>query len=688
MVAESTLHLALPILNVESGDFIKTPEIMKPYLSCLYNLYTILMEENLEVKTDYNERVYKNLLKKSFEDPKGFWSQYAQDLISWYEPWKETLRQTETLSRWFLQGKLNASYNAVDRHLRGGTRYKAGIIWESERGEKNVVTYQDLYYEVNRWANALRNLGVGKGDRVTIYMPLTPEGVIAMLACTRIGAIHSNVFAGFASQSLADRIEDAGSRVVITANAYPRRGKLVELKKIVDESLSLLGDRSPVQKVLVFNRVKEYDTPMKEGRDISFDEVGKFGYVEPVPLESNDPMFILYTSGTTGKPKGIIHGTGGYLVGTSLMLLWSYGLSRENDVLFNTSDIGWIVGHSYIAYSPLVMGRTVVIYESAPDYPYPDKWAEIIEKYSVTTFGTSATALRYFMKYGEEYVKAHDLSSLRIIVTNGEVLNYAPWKWGLEVIGRGKVYMSHQWWQTETGAPNLGYIPGVVYLTMKSGPSSGFPLPGNNVQILNEEGKPAKPRERGYLVMVPPFPPNMMIGMWNDPNEERLRKSYFSKFQGMYYPGDYAMVDEEGYVWVLGRADEVIKVAAHRIGAGEIESAITSYPGVAEAAVIGASDPVKGESVHAFIVLREGTRPSQSLAKAIQEHVRKVIGPIVTPEVHFVERLPKTRSGKVMRRVIRAVVEGKSMGDISTMEDEASMEDIKRAAEELRRNVQ
>ncbi len=401
-------------------------------------------------------------------------------------------------------------------------------------------------------------------------------------------------------------------------------------------------------------------------------------------MDSNDPLFILYTSGTTGKPKGIVHSTGGYIVGTSAMLLWSYGLSQENDVLFNTSDIGWIVGHSYITYAPLVMGRTVIIYESAPDYPYPDKWAEIIEKYRATTFGTSATALRYFMKYGDEYVRAHDLSSLRIIVTNGEVLNYAPWKWGLETLGQGKVFMSHQWWQTETGAPNLGYLPGIVFMEMKSGPASGFPLPGNFIEVLDDKGDLSKPRERGYLIMRPPFPPYMMMGMWNDDGNERLKKTYFNKFPGLYYPGDYAMVDEDGYVWVLGRADETIKVAAHRIGAGEVESAITSHPSVAEAAVVGVPDPVKGEEVYAFVVLKQGYSPSESLAKDIQAHVRSVMGPIVTPQIRFVKSLPKTRSGKVMRRVIRAVVSGSQIGDISTIEDEASMEEIKKAAEELK----
>ncbi len=642
--------------------------------------------KQLEEKVDYNMRYYKYLFNYSKEQPDKFWEDIAKQLIDWFEPWKVTMKQEDPMTRWFIGGKLNASYNAVDRHLNSPRKFKAAIVWESERGERKIVTYQDLYYEVNRWANALRQLGVQKGDRVTIYMPLTPEGVIAKLACARLGAIHSVVFAGFGSQALASRIEDAQSKVVITADAYPRRGKVVELKKIVDEALDILGDKSPVKHVLVYRRLGT-EINFKEGRDVYFDDVGKYKPIDPEPVDANDPLFILYTSGTTGKPKGIVHSTGGYLVGTSLMLLWSYGLSQENDVLFNTSDIGWIVGHSYITYSPLVMGRTIVIYESAPDYPYPDKWAEIIERYRATTFGTSATALRYFMKYGEEFVKAHDLSSLRIIVTNGEVLNYAPWKWGLEVIGKGKVFMSHQWWQTETGAPNLGYLPGIIYMPMKSGPASGYPLPGNFIEVLDDAGNPTKPRERGYLIMRPPFPPNMMMGMWGDPGNERLKKTYFSKFAGLYYPGDYAMVDEDGYVWVLGRADETIKVAAHRIGAGEVESAITSYPAVAEAAVVGVPDPVKGEEVYAFVVLKQGYTPSESLAKEIQNHVRQVMGPIVTPKIQFVNALPKTRSGKVMRRVIKAVVSGSNIGDISTLEDEASMEEIKKAAEELKKQL-
>ncbi|AHC51475.1 3-hydroxypropionyl-CoA synthetase [Sulfolobus acidocaldarius SUSAZ] len=643
--------------------------------------------QQLEEKADYNLRVYKNIYKQSIEEPSKFWDRIAENLIYWFEPWKKTFIQEEgLLTKWFVDGKLNASYNAVDRHAFSNRKFKAAIIWESGRYERKVLTYQDLYYEVNRWANALREIGVRKGDRVTIYMPLTPEGVISMLAVARLGAIHNVVFAGFGVQALADRIADAGSKVIITADAYYRRGKLVELKKAVDESIRLLGKNSPVEKVIIYKRTGS-EIPFDDKRDLYFEEISKYKPIEPEPVESTHPLYILYTSGTTGKPKGIVHSTAGYLVGTSIMLLWSYGMSEENDTLFNTSDIGWVVGHSYITYAPLVMGRSVVIYEDAPDYPYVDKWAEIIEKNRVTVFGTSATALRSFMKYGDEVVKRHDLSSLRVIVTAGEPLNYAPWKWGLEVIGNGRIYMSHQWWQTETGSPNLGYMPGLIYLPMKSGPTCGFPLPGNKIQILDENGNTTKPRDRGYLVMLPPYPPSMMIGMWNDPGNERLKKSYFSKFPGIYYSGDYAMIDEEGYIWVMGRADETIKVAAHRIGAGEVESITTSHHVVAEAAAIGLPDPVKGENIHIFIVLKTGYNPSPELATEIQGYVRGHMGVIVTPEIHFVEKLPKTRSGKVMRRVIKAVMLGQSTGDISTIEDETSMEEIKRAIEEFKQSL-
>lgn len=643
--------------------------------------------ENVEEKVDYNMRYYQYLYKRSIKDPAGFWGELADDLIDWFEPWQKAFVQEEgLLTKWFIGGKLNACYNAVDRHLNSPRKYKAAIIWESGRGEKRVVTYQDLYYEVNRWSNALRELGVRKGDRVTIYMPLTPEGIIAMLAVARIGAIHSVVFAGFGVQALADRIQDAGSRVVITADAYYRRGRVVELKKNVDEAQQILGNNNPVEKVLIYKRTG-VEIPFNEKRDIYFDEVGKFKPIEPEPVEATHPLFILYTSGTTGKPKGVVHSTGGYLVGTAAMLLWSYGLNQDDDVLFNTSDIGWIVGHSYIAYSPLVMGKTIVIYEDAPDYPYPGKWVEMVEKYRVTVFSTSATAIRSFMRYGVDYVREHDTSSLRVIVVAGEPLNYAAWKWGLEVVGGGKAFISNQWWQTETGGPIIGYIPGLVHLPMKSGPAVGFPLPGSKVQVLDDGGRPTAPRERGYLVMLPPFPPMMMMGMWNDPDNERLKKAYFSKFPGVYYTGDYAMIDEEGYIWVMGRADETIKVAAHRIGAGEVESIVTTHPAVAEAAAIGMPDPIKGEEVHLFVVLKAGYSASSELAKDIQNHVRKYMGAIVNPVVHFTNMLPKTRSGKVMRRVIRAVMMGQSAGDISTLEDEASIEDIKKAIEEFKRSL-
>jgi 3-hydroxypropionyl-coenzyme A synthetase len=640
----------------------------------------------LKEKIDYNFRIYKKIYNESISNSEQFWSNVAEDLVDWFKPWEKVFVQEKFLTKWFVGAELNASYNAVDRHLNSSRKYKAAIIWESERGEKRSLTYQDLYYEVNKWANALRELDVKKGDRVTIYLPLTPEGIIAMLACARIGVIHSVVFAGFGAQALAERIQDAGSKIVITADGFYRRGKLVELKRILDEALNILGDKNPVQKVLVWRRLN-IEVPMKENRDIYIEELAKFRYIEPIPVSSTHPLYILYTSGTTGKPKGIVHSTGGYLVGTAYIGILTYGLANENDSLFNTSDIGWVVGHSYITYAPLVLGRTVIIYESAPDYPYPDKWAEIIEKYRATAFGTSATALRYMMKYGDEVIKRHDLSSLKVIITNGEPLNYSPWKFGLEVIGNGSVYMSHNWWQTETGAPNIGYIPGVAYLTMKSGPTCGLPLPGNKFMILNENGSTVKVNERGYLVMLPPYPPSMMIGMWNDPNDERLFKSYFSKFNGVYYTGDFASIDEDGYITVSGRADETIKIAAHRIGAGELESIITSHPAVAEAGVIGLPDPIKGEVIHAFIVLKFGYQPSEDIIKSIQEHVKKFMGPIAVPEIHFVSKLPKTRSGKVMRRVIRAVMLGSSTGDISTLEDEASLEEIKRAIEEFKKEL-
>jgi len=641
------------------------------------------LNELFNEKLDYSYNLYKEFYRESIESPSAFWKNFAP-IIDWFEEPKETFNQDKYLTKWFIGGITNACYNAVDRHYYSKRRYKVALIWENERGERRSISYEELFYEVNKMANTLRELGVRKGDTVTIYMPTSIEGIISMLACARIGAVHSVVFAGFASQALANRVLDAKSKIVITSDGYYRRGKLIKLKEIVDEALALLKENNPVRKVIIFRRAN-IEIKFNPERDYFYDEVSRFSYIKPERMKATEPLFILYTSGTAGKPKAVVHSTGGYIVGSSCLLNWVFNMTEENDVMFNTSDIGWIVGHSYIVYAPLIMGKTSVIYESAPDYPHPYKWAEILEKYGVNVFFTSVTALKTFMKYDDKALSKMEMN-LKVIATAGEVGNPGPWKWAYEVIGKRKAYFVNHWWQTETGGPTISYYPGIAPLSIKPAPSCGFPAPGVKASILDDEGREVISGAKGYLILSPPYPPNMMIGMWNDRDEELLNKNYFSRF-GVYYTGDYAVKDGDGYYWILGRADEVIKVSAHRIGAGEVESIITSFPGVAEAAVIGVPDEVKGETIHAFVVLRQNVKPSEELKRDIKEHVRKMMGNIAVPEVYFLEKLPKTRSGKVMRRVIKAAITNKPIGDITTIEDEAAIEEVRKAVEELKEEI-
>ena len=525
---------------------------------------------------------------------------------------------------------------------------------------------------------------------------MIPELPIAMLAAARIGAIHSVVFSGFSPKALADRIVDAKAKLLITADGYYRRGKVINLKKNADEGVRLAEEQGvKVEKVLVVKRGGlDLDVNMVEGRDHWYDELVKNVpyniYVPPEPRKSDDVLFILYSSGTTGKPKGIMHSVGGYMVWTYWSFKWTWD-PRPDDVMWTAADIGWITGHTYIVYAPLMHGMTNVMYEGAPDYPQPDRIWEIVEKYRVTILYTSPTAIRLFRKYGDEWVKKHDLSSLRLLGSVGEPINPDVWKWYYEVVGGGKTPIVDTWWQTETGAAMIAPVPGIALVPLKPG-SATFPLPGVDADVVNDRGEPTKPGEKGYLVIKRPWP-GMLIGLWGDP--QRYIRTYWQRFSKpdegvwIYYPADYAVKDEDGYIWMLGRADEVLNVAGHRLGTTEIEDAILAHSAVAEAAVVGIPDPIKGEVPLAVVVLREGYKPSRELEEEIKQTVRKILSPIAVPKrVLFVNKLPKTRSGKIMRRLIKAVATGAPLGDVSTLEDEASVEEIKRAWEEFKKAIE
>ena len=634
--------------------------------------------------------------KRSLEDPIRYWDEKARELV-WIKYWDKVLDDSNPpFFKWFVGGVTNINLNALDRWMKTPVRNKAAYIWEGEDGEVRTYTYQDLFREVNKFAKVLKDLGVKPDDRVVIYMPMIPELPMALLASARIGAIHSVVFSGFSPRALADRIVDAKAKILITADGYYRRGKVINLKKNADEGVRLAKEQGvEVEKVLVVKRGGiEVDMNLVEGRDYIYQDLASKlphdTYVPPEPRRSEDVLFILYSSGTTGKPKGIMHSVGGYMVWVYWSFKWTWD-PRPDDVMWTMADIGWITGHTYIVYAPLMHGMTNIMYEGAPDYPAPDRPWEIIEKYRVTIFYTSPTAIRLFRKYGDEWVKKHDLSSLRLLGSVGEPINPDVWKWYYEVIGGGKTPIVDTWWQTETGAAMIAPAPGIALVPLKPG-SATYPLPGVDADVLNDNGEPTKPGEKGYLVIKKPWP-GMLIGLWGDP--KRYLRTYWQRFskpdQGIwiYYPADYAVRDEDGYFWLLGRADEVLNVAGHRLGTTEIEDAILTHPAVAEAAVVGIPDPVKGEVPLAVVVLREGYKPSKELEEEIKQTVRRVLSPIAVPSrVLFVNKLPKTRSGKIMRRLIKAVATGAPLGDVSTLEDEASVEEIKRAWMEFKKAIE
>jgi acetyl-CoA synthetase len=609
-------------------------------------------------------------------DLEGFWARAAAEL-HWFRPWEKVLDWQPPYARWFVGGQTNLSYNCVDRHVRGGRRTKAALIWEGEPGDDRVLTYGDLYREVNRFAGALRELGVRRGDRVAIYLPMIPELPIAMLACARIGAPHTVVFGGFSAEALRDRILDAGANVLITADGGWRRGQVVPLKRNADEALEGAPD---VRHVVVVRRVADAAAVrMQPGRDHWWHELVASAprLVEPEAMDSEDLLYILYTSGTTGKPKGVVHTTGGYMVGTYLTTRWVFDL-HDDDVYWCTADIGWVTGHSYIVYGPLANGASVVMYEGSPEYPDRDRFWAIVEKYGVTILYTAPTAIRTFMKWGPHYPARRDLSTLRLLGTVGEPINPEAWVWYYRHIGGERCPIVDTWWQTETGMILITPLPGLT--TCKPG-SATRPFPGVAAEVVDDAGRPVGPGQGGYLVLTRPWPA-MLRGIYGDP--QRYLQQYWSRFPGVYFTGDGAKRDPDGDFWLLGRVDDVINVAGHRIGTYEVESALVDHPAVAEAAVVGVAHEVKGQAIAAFVTLKEGQQASNpATVDALREHVARKIGALARPDrILFTAELPKTRSGKIMRRLLRDIAEGRVLGDTTTLADPSVVQALRQRYEE------
>ena len=639
-----------------------------------------LYEDSGRIKVSVTPgRLLEKTSTEALANPEKFWAEQAKSLV-WIKEWDKVLEWNPPFARWFVGGQLNASVNCLDRHIKTDIKNKAAIIWEAESGETNTLSYFQIYQQVNKFANVLKSLGVNKGDRVTIYMPMVPELPIVMLACTRIGAVHSVVFSGFSSHALVERTNDAQSKIIITADGGVRKGKKVELKKVVDESLLAVPS---VERVVVLRRI---GTEIRMGpEDLWWHELMKTAktYCPPEPVDSIHPLYILYTSGTTGKPKGVMHGTGGYLTHLYSTAKWVFDFNKQ-DIFFCTADIGWVTGHSYIVYAPLMLGVTEIMYEGAPDYPKPDRYWAIVEKHGATILYTTPTALRMYMKYGDAIPNSFDLSSLRLLGTVGEPINPEVWMWYFKTIGKDGCPIVDTWWQTETGGIMLSMCTGIETIPMKPG-SATFPVPGIDAAIVDENGKPVQPGTKGYIVVRRPWP-GMLLTLWGD--DEKYKQVYWNKFAGMYYPGDYAMIDKDGYLWLLGRADDVLKVAGHRLSTMELESAFVSHKAIAEAAVTSRSDATKGESIIAFLVPKQGFAQSDALRKEVVAHVRNTLGPIATPDdVYFVSKLPKTRSGKIMRRLLKSIASGDNVGDITTLEDGAAIDEVKQAYEDLKKVV-
>lgn len=633
-----------PNYLLEEGQFIFPPDQFKK-------------ESNLQSWTLFNE---------AQDNREAFWANQAQ-CLHWFHTWERVLEWNPPYAKWFVGGKLNACYNCLDRHMQSATRDKVALIWEGERGEERTLTYAQLYQEVNQFSNVLKSLDIQKGDKVAIYLPLIPEAVVAMLSCARIGAIHTVVFGGFSAEALKDRILDAEAKLVITADGGFRKGKIIPLKEATDLAVK---ECSCVQNVIVIRHTQQ-SIPMQEGRDYWYDALMKNAqtFCPAEEMDAEDVLYILYTSGTTGKPKGIVHTTGGYMVGVTMTTRWVFDI-KPSDIYWCTADIGWVTGHSYVVYGPLSNGMTQLMYEGAPDSPKRDRFWKLIEKYKVTILYTAPTAIRTFIKWGEEWLKDCNLSSLRLLGSVGEPINPQAWMWYYTHVGQEKCPIVDTWWQTETGSIMIAPIPGLTAL--KPG-SATFLLPGVDVAILNEHGEPAS---SGLLAITSPWP-SMLRGVHKDP--KRYEDTYWKKWNGRYYfTGDGAKRDLDGYFWLMGRVDDVMNISGHRIGTMEVESALVDHYSVAEAAVIGISHPIKGQAIAAFVTLKEGFHSTQELADELKQHIVNKIGTIARPEkMIFIYDLPKTRSGKIMRRLLRDIAEGRILGDVTTLSDPAVMNEIK-----------
>ncbi len=639
------------------------------------NIDDLLLENrkfapSTEFKTN-SLAVGTHLYDQAATDDEGFWAQQAAELVHWDQDWHTICEWDLPYAKWFVGGKLNVSYNCLDRHVLAGKGDKVAIHWEGEPGDTRTITYSQLLDEVQKFSNVLKSLGVNKGDRVNIYLPMVPEAAVAMLACARIGAAHSVVFGGFSSQALADRINDAEAKVLITADGGYRRGDVFALKPAADEAIA---NTPTIEHVVVVKRGGN-EVNMVAGRDHWYHDL--MSTADPMcaaeAMDSEQLLFLLYTSGTTGKPKGIMHTTGGYLTHVTYTHKYVFDLHPETDVYWCTADVGWITGHSYIVYGPLSNGATQVIYEGVPNYPANDRLWSIVEKYGVTIFYTAPTAIRTFMKWGDEEPAKHDMSSLRLLGSVGEPINPEAWMWYRDIIGRGECPVVDTWWQTETGGIMISPLPGAT--TLKPG-SATFPIPGISAEVVDDAGNRVE-HGGGYLTLTRPWP-GMLRGLWNDP--DRYQETYWSRFPGRYFAGDGAKLDAEGYLWLLGRVDDVMNVSGHRISTTEVESALVSHQAVAEAAVVGANDPTTGQAIIAYVTLRTGFDVSES---DLRNHVAKEIGAIAKPKmIYFTPELPKTRSGKIMRRLLRDVAEGRNLGDTTTLADASVVNELqKRAAQ-------